>query len=319
LKAGDITLREAELSDAEFVAELETALRPDEPRDPVVLQHYWRNPEENTKIERFIGEIGAKSVAHAHQRHALWKTPKRYGNVSGDLMPSHRTPARVDALFAAMEERSRADGTKTFTTWSWEDDALRVGVLTKRGYREERRQRFWELDLVAQRAKLEAMAAGSRAKMREEKIRVLTVDRDTDPEKWEKLWRMTEEAVRDIPTTAPITEMSFDDFMKWMRSPGLREDRIWIAREGDAVIGVSTLSYPPKQGVVTTDWTGVARAGRGRGVARAVKFETIMQAIALGVDRIRTDNDFKNAPILHINESMGYQRRADGIQFMRSA
>jgi hypothetical protein len=125
LKAGDITLREAELSDAEFVAELETALRPDEPRDPVVLKHYWRNPEENTKIERFIGEIGGETVAQAHQRHALWKTPKRYGNVSGDLMPSHRTPARVDALFAAMEERSRGDGTKTFTTWAWEDDALR--------------------------------------------------------------------------------------------------------------------------------------------------------------------------------------------------
>jgi len=44
-----------------------------------------------------------------------------------------------------------------------------------------------------------------------------------------------------------------------------------------------------------------------------------MQAIALGVDRIRTDNDFKNTPILHINETMGYKRRPDGVQFMRNA
>ncbi len=319
MKAGDVVLREAKLSDAEFVADLESATRPDEPRDPVVTEHYWRNPEVNTKIERFIGEIGGDRVAYAQQSHELWKTPKRYGNVSGDLMPAQRTPARLDALFAAMEERSRADGTKTFTTWSWEDDALRVGVLTKRGYHEERRQRFWELDLVAERGKLEAMAAESRAKMRDQKIRLLTVDRDTDPEKWKKLWRMTEEAVRDIPRTVPFRETSFDDFMKWMRSPGLGEDRIWIARDGDALLGVSMLSYPPKRGVVSTDWTGVARAGRGRGVARAVKCETVMQAIALGVDRIRTDNDFKNTPILHINETMGYQRRPDGIQFMREA
>ena len=318
MKAGDVVLSEAKLSDAEFVADLEAALRPDEPRDPVILEHYWRNPEENTKIERFVGEIGGVRVAFAHQRHELWKTPERYGNVSGDLMPSHRTPARIDALFIAMEERSRSDGTKTFTAWSWEDDALRVGVLTKRGYREERRQRFWELDLVAQRGKLEAMVAESRAKMREEKIRVLTVDRDTDPEKWKKVWQMTEEAILDIPTTAPITKSSFEDFMKWMRSPGLHEDRIWVARSGDAVIGVSMLSYPPTRGVVTTDWTGVARAGRGRGVARAVKCETVMQAIALGVDRIRTDNDFENTPILHINETMGYKRRSDGVQFMRA-
>ena len=319
MKVADMTLREARLADAEFVADLETAVRPDDPRDPVTLKDYWRNPEENAKIERFIGEIGGERVAFAVQRHQVWKTPKRYGNVTGDLMPGHRTPARIDALFAAMEERSRADGTKTFTIWCWEDDRLRVDVVKARGYVEERRQRFWELDLVANRAKLEAMAAQSRAKMRDEKIRVLTVDRDTDPEKWKKLWRMSEEAIRDIPTTEPFTETTFDDFMKWMRSPGLREDRIWIARDGDAILGVSILSYPPKRGVVSTDWTGVARAGRGRGVARAVKCETVMQAIALRVDRIRTDNDFKNAPILHINETMGYKRRPDGIQFMKPA
>ena len=319
MKVADLALRDATLADAEFVADLETALRPDEPRDPVTLKDYWRNPEDNTKIERFIGEIGGEPVAFAHQRHTLWKTPKRYGNVSGDLMPSHRTPARMDALFAAMEERSRADGTQTFTTWCWEDDKLRVGVVQARGYVEERRQRFWELDLVANRAKLEAMASESRAKMGAEKIHVSTVDRDTDPEKWKKLWRMSQEAIRDIPTTVPFTETTFDDFMKWMRSPGLREDRIWIARDGDAILGVSMLSYPPKRGVVSTDWTGVARAGRGRGIARALKYETVMQAIALGVDKVRTDNDFKNTPILHINETMGYTRRADGVQFMRDA
>ena len=319
MKAGDVVLREAKLSDAAFVADLETATRPDEPRDPIIMKDYWRNPEDNMKIERFIGELGGDRVAYAHQRHEIWKTPKRYGNVSGDLMPAQRTATRLDALFAAMEERSRAEGTKTFTTWSWEDDAVRVGVLTKRGYHDERYQRFWELDLVAERAKLDAMAAESRAKMREQKIRVLTIDRDNDPEKWKKLWQMSEEASRDIPRTAPYRESSFDDFMKWMRSPGLREDRIWIARDGDALLGVSMLSYPPKRGVVATDWTGVARIGRGRGVARAVKLETVIQAIALGVDRIRTDNDFKNAPILHINETMGYKRRPDGIQFMRNA
>jgi GNAT superfamily N-acetyltransferase len=298
---------------------METAIRPDEPRDPVMLKDYWRNPEENAKIERFIGEIGGDPVAYAIQRHPIWNTPKRFGTVTGDLMPSHRTAPRLDALIAAMEERSRADGTRTFTTWSWEDDKLRSGAIQARGYVEERRQRFWELDLIANRAKLEATAAETREKMRQEKIRVLTIDRDEDPEKWTKLWRMSEEAVADIPTTAPFTPTTFDDFMKWMRSVGLHEDRIWIGRDGDAILGVSILNYPVKRGVVSTDWTGVARAGRGRGIARALKYETVMQAIALGVDRVRTDNDFKNTPILHINEKMGYGRRPDMIQFMRSA
>ena len=320
MKVADITLRQAQLSDARFVADMDTAIHPDDPRDPVALEDYWRNPEASLRIERFIGELDGAAVAYAHQRHEDWaQAPKRYGNVNADLLPEHRTPARLDALLEAMEARSREDGTRTFSAWSREDDPLRVEVITKRGFREERRQRFWELDLVANRSNLERMAGESRAKMREQKIRVHTIDRDDDPEKWQQLWRMSEEAIHDVPTTVPYTGMSFDDFMKWMRSPGLHEDRIWIARDGDELIGVSMLSYPQQRGIVSTDWTGVARAGRGRGVARAVKCETVMQAIALGVDRIRTDNDSKNTPILHINETMGYKRRPDMIQFMRPA
>jgi hypothetical protein len=82
-------------------------------------------------------------------------------------------------------------------------------------------------------------------------------------------------------------------------------------------VGISQLAYPPVRGVVATDWTGTARKVRGRGVARALKCETLMQAIALGVDRVRTDNDSANAPILYINETMGYRIRVEGIQFLK--
>jgi hypothetical protein len=42
-----------------------------------------------------------------------------------------------------------------------------------------------------------------------------------------------------------------------------------------------------------------------------------MQAMVLGIDRVRTDNDSTNDPILHLNETMGYQRRHDGIQYLK--
>jgi GNAT superfamily N-acetyltransferase len=320
MKAADISLRPATPEDAAFAADLYTEIYPDDALDPKQMEHSWRNPDTQTKIERFIGELDGERVAYSWHRHVDWaQMPKRYGHVAGDLRPSHRTAARLGALTAAMEERSRADGTRTLTAMCWEHDDLRVSVLKDRGYREERRERFWELDLVSNRERLEAMAKASREKMREHRIRVLTIGRDTDPDKWPKLWEMSNEAEQDVPTTVPHVLFPFDDFMKWMRSPGLREDRIWIAREGDAILGVSMLSYPPARGVVQTDWTAVARAGRGRGIARALKCETVMQAIALGVRKVRTDNDSENAPILHINETMGYRRRPDMIQFLRDA
>jgi len=244
--------------------------------------------------------------------------PKRFGRVSGDLLPALRTPARLDALYAFIEERSRADGTKRFTTWTWEDDRLRVDALTARGFKEERRERFWELDLVAGRERIAAMAEASRGRMEREGIRILTLGEDDDPRRFEKLKRMSDEAESDVPTTVPWVPMELDEFREWFASPGLQMDRIWIAREGDDIVGISQLSYPPVRGSVETDWTGMARRARGRGIARALKCETLMQAIALGVERVRTDNDSTNLPILHLNETMGYTRRPDMIQLLKA-
>jgi len=92
---------------------------------------------------------------------------------------------------------------------------------------------------------------------------------------------------------------------------------MWIARKGDAVVGVSVLLYPATRGNVWTDWTGTARSVRGRGVARALKLETVTQAIDLGVDRVRTENDGANAPILHLNAEMGYVRIPGWIQYLK--
>jgi GNAT superfamily N-acetyltransferase len=82
---------------------------------------------------------------------------------------------------------------------------------------------------------------------------------------------------------------------------------LWIARDGDQVVGMSIIGYPPRRGVPWTSFTCTARSVRGRGIARALKYETVAQAIALGAKQVETANDAENAPILHLNEEMGYQ------------
>jgi len=314
----DLTLREATLDDAAFAADLYTALQPDDPEDPVLWRDWWSNVDPTATVERYIAMRDARPVGHAGMQHAAWeKMPERYARVMGDVLPELRTPDRVGAILAFGEHRARADGALRATVWTWEWDRLRLDVITSRGYREERRSRFWELDLAANRAKLEEMTRASRERMRAQGIRLLTVADDTDPEKYRKIWRMSEEASQDTPRTVPWVETPFEVFVKWFSSPGVREDRMWIAREGDEIVGISVLAYPPVRGVVTTDWTGTARSVRGKGVARALKCETVMQAIALGIDRVRTDNDSKNTPILHINDSMGYQPRPEAISFLK--
>jgi GNAT superfamily N-acetyltransferase len=318
MKVADLELRPAGLELAAFVADVNAAVHPDDAEDPKMLRHGWEMTGPDVTVERFIASLDGRDVGYAIRSHESWeKMPRRFGRIRAGIRPPDRDARRLDALVAAMEDRQRLDGTRTATMWAWEDDALFVGMLTARGYKEERRERFWELDLVEGRERITKMAAESRARMKKDGIRLLTLGADTDPTKFEKLKRMSDEAEGDVPTTVPHVIVEMDEFMKWFSSPALKMDRIWIAREGDDIVGISMLAYPPVRGVVATDWTAMARKARGRGIARALKCETLVQAIGLGVDRVRTDNDSTNAPILHINETMGYKRRHDGVQLLK--
>lgn len=318
MKVADMTLRSATLDDAAFVADILTEQHPDDPKDPQLERHWWSMQDPQATVERFIASAGDADIGYVMRSHESWaKMPERFGRVACSLRPAAWSAQRVDALIAAMEDRQRADGAKKVTLWAWEDDPAHIAVLEQRGYREERRERFWELDLVEGRERITTMAVESRERMRKERIRLLTLADDRDPMRFEKLKRMSDEAEADVPATVPHVTVDMDRFMKWFDSPGLRPERIWIAREGDDIVGISQLSYPPVRGVVQTDWTGMARRARGRGIARALKCETLVQAIGLGIDRVRTDNDSTNAPILHINETMGYRRRHDGVQYLK--
>jgi len=80
-------------------------------------------------------------------------------------------------------------------------------------------------------------------------------------------------------------------------------------------VGTSILDTPAVRGVPWTAYTGTLRSVRGRGIARALKYQSMAQAIDDGFTRVRTNNDADNPPILRINQEMGYQLVAPVIEF----
>ncbi len=285
-----------------------------------MLRHIWASPDPGWTNERFLVERAREGdrIGVAFHFHAPWGTlPRRYSRIGIDLLPEVRTVERASAGFDFVEELAKETGAQIFWTGAREDDNFLVTFLQRRGYREDRRGKLWELDLARDHERLAAMADESRPRMREQGISVLPLSEDRDPEKYRKAHEMNQEAFQDVPTTVPIVPEPLESFMKWLASPSVYEERLWIARRGDAIVGMSVLGYPPKRGNVWTNWTGTARSVRGRGVARALKLETLMQAIALGITNVRTGNDSENAPILHLNEELGYTGIPGYIHFMR--
>ena len=318
LMKSDLAFTPAGPGDAAFAADVDTAVRPFGPRDPKVYEYWWAQPDENWQFALFVVTRGGRRIGYAIAEHPRWEVqPERYGSIDGNLLPGDRTKATLSAVFAPMEERVIADGAKILSVNANEDDPLRIDTILGRGYKEERRFRRWELDLAANREKLLEMAEKSRARMKTEGVRIGTLAADDDPKVVEKIWRVSEEAGDDVPTTEPRVPEEMASYTRWVNAPEIHRDRFWIARVGDDVVGLSVLGYPPVRGIVGTEWTATARSVRGRGIARALKCETLAQAIALGVDRVRTGNDAANDPILHINETMGYHLIPGGIQFLR--
>jgi GNAT superfamily N-acetyltransferase len=304
-----VDLRPATIADAVKVADLETARTPDDPRDPEMLQFRWTFTPAGEVFTRRLAERDGSAIAFLHAAHMAWeKSPERFGSMRFVLHPKSWADANYEQLVDAGEAWVRAEGGKIGVVRVRENIKNEIRILERRGYRELRRGRQWELDLTAHRERLLEGAEQGRERLQKEGLRLLTLDRDTDPDRLTKLYELSTMGERDIPTTVPMHKLSYDEWHHlWFDNPGTRADRFWIAREGDAIVGLSAIEYPPTRGVPWTAFTTTARSVRGRGIARALKYETIAQAIALGVERIRTQNDGENAPILHINAQMGYE------------
>lgn len=305
----DLELRPATLDDAEIVANLEAARNPEDPRDPVMLRHWWSagRPPNQAHMD-FVAEGDEAALAYVGAGHDPWDEKQRFGWIRPLLHPDWWSEARFGQLIDAGESWLRDEEGSTAVARARESLTNEVHALEARGYFEVRRSKVWELDLVAARETLLAAAERTREQMKAQGLRLMTLDQDSDPDRLAKLYELTTATERDIPTTVPWRISPYEEWHRfWFENPGVREDRFWIARDGDAMVGLSVIGYSPTRGVPWTFFTGTSRSVRGRGVARALKYETVAQAIALGAERIRTNNDGANAPILHLNDEMGYQ------------
>ena len=296
------------MADAALVADLETARNPDEPRDPAMLRFWWAANPPDEVFTRMIAEREGIAQAYVYAAHMPWdKNDQRFGSLRVAVHPDIWNESLFESLLETAETWLRAEGGAIAVARARQTFERDLQVMELRGYKEVRQARLWHLDLVAGRDRLLAGAERARQRMAEQGVVLVTLDRVDDPDRLAKMYELHMEAEQDIPTTMPIPAMAYEEWHHlWFENPGIRVDRVWLACEGDAIVGLSAIEYPPTRGNPWTALTATSRKVRGRGIARALKYETVAQAIALGATRIGTTNDGENAPILHLNAEMGY-------------
>ena len=294
--------------EAELAADIMTASFPREPQDPVLTAYGWAHPRSGWKHGRFVAELEGVPVGYLDWSHGSWKQlPDRNGWVDVYLDRSHMDEQVLDHLWSWVEDAISREGARVVNAACGEDEPEMLKVLAARGYERKSTERVWTLDLGKHGKRLVAEAAEARQGMTGAGIELTTLDSWHDPERYRKLHALHELLRQDVPHISPILPQTLNDYMVRIEAPSTPADRWWIALDGAQPVATSYLSYPPVRGYVWTSFTGAHPGYRGRGIAKAIKLQSLAQAVELGVTEVRTDNDSTNKPMLHINETLGYE------------
>lgn len=314
----EVAYRPAELDDAALAADLMTAAYPALAQDPVMTRYRWAQPRRDYHYGRFIAEQNGRPIAYVGWIHGPWeKLPDRHCEVELWLDRKVLDHELLKTLWSWVGDQAEAEGTGQLLAYAAEDEHEMLDVLVTLGYERDRVEKVWELDLRTHGAGLVAQAKDDRERMAGAGIRFETVAESRDPALLQKLHALTNVTIQDVPHTLPILDETYEDFERRMNAPDRRRDRFWIAYDGDRPVALSYLKFPPVRGTVWTGYTCSDPEYRGRGLARGVKLQSLAQAVELGVPLVCTDNDAENAPMLHINETLGYRRRPGFVSHLK--
>src|ERR1700730_562184 len=300
---GELVYRPAGLEDAALASDLMTAAYPRLPEDPVVTRYRWERSRKNWSFGRFIAEMGGRPIGFLDWLHGPPdQDPERHCEVSVYLDVADLDVELLTSMWLWVAKQAEAAGSQVLEGYCGEDEPEMLEAMARAGFERDRQEKVWELDLTEHGDRLVREARDAQAKVAQDGITLLTVADWPDPEALKKLHVLDGATRKDMPSTFPNLPETFEDFTQRVNSPDRPHDRWWIALDGDLPVAMSYLKFPPVRGAVWTGYTASDREYRGRGIARAVKLQTLAQAAELDIPTVHTDNDSENAPMLHINE-----------------
>jgi GNAT superfamily N-acetyltransferase len=213
------------------------------------------------------------------------------------VLPSERRCGVGTALYERLSTFAAEGSCTELETWVLDADPAGLEYAGRRGFVEVAREQLVALELgEIDEPRLEPPPGVS--------IVTLADRPGLEP----GMYEVALEAEPDIPgfdeEIPPLDEW----VQNHLRAPGDRPEAMFVALVGDEVVGFAKFHLTEaRPGVARHDLTGVKRAWRGRGIARALKTAEIAWAKREGYEQLVTSNEVRNAPIVHLNEVMGYR------------
>jgi GNAT superfamily N-acetyltransferase len=290
-------------------------VHPDYPRTEEEVRHGDSRFQGRFRLHRLVAEEGGRLVGWAEFHHQVSEFHPRKFFVDLGVHPDFQGQGIGARLYEALLQELEPLGPLVLWAGARETSARGVRFLLDRGFVE--RQRTWESRLEVAAFDPTPFQAKAEEAVRELRVTTVAEERERDP-KWKmKLYDLDIEVGADIPRMGDYTPPGLEDW-----KAGLLENPNWIPEadfvvvDGDRYVAHSNLFRSQQlPDVLYQGITGTRRAYRGRGLALALKLRTVAYAKTHGYREIRTWNDALNAPMLHINERLGFVRQPAWVGF----
>ena len=306
MTTGEVAIRPAETDDdlATIVAIVDGST-PEEPNS--VENMHWSDAT-YPGTARFLAELDSRPVGAASVGRIYVYPPEFDGFwATVEVVPEARHRGIGQLLFETISERALAAGKTALHMPVSEARPESVAFLTRRGFREYERSKIVRLELAGLAPPPVELPDG---------IALTTLAES--PDLVHGVHAVAVEVFPDIPGGDVPTEAGdFAEFVaRDVARPSIPPEAFFVAVEpaGGTVVGYASLLFLPGQTrAAWHDMTAVARAWRGRGLARALKHATIGWAIANGLEVLETGNDTDNLPMRAVNLRIGYKPAADRL------
>jgi len=289
------------LRDVDFETDLEAyrRLRSIGESEPITTD-YLRDAESRfpsqSKRLRILAEVNGDPVGLA-----FWIAHKQYksGMIWGQLLvePDHRHQGIGLALWQETRRRAVEMGFSRVWGECREDDSASIQFATRRGSSNVAHI----FESVLEINQVEATAEPSVDGIQLTELQSVPDIEDTR----RAIYDLFVAADADEPMTHLTGIVPWEDFNKRFDSPIFQKGYLCLAVAESQFVGLAWVIRFSES--YYNEFTGVHPDFRGRGIARAMKQRCIEWLRERGVASVRTNNDSRNAPMIAVNERLGYR------------
>jgi mycothiol synthase len=307
-----MNLREFQPSDLPAIIRVQHAAVPLHPWSVGELERDLEKLEETLQYHWRIAELSGQVVGFSRfARNAGSYHAQKFG-LDLCVHPEFQSRGIGKALYLATLEKAQAFDAISLRTQVRESDVRGLGFAEDRGFLETKRDFESTLELA-----FFDFAAFERPLPEGIELRNF---RDLDSPAFRRQFHQVFSTVRlDVPRAEPPTPLTLEFFEEnVLEDPEVIPEAFVFAMRGEQIVGFTGGYRGAQPGWVDQWLTAVSREARGQGLATAIKVQALRAALELEFKIVRTDNDTRNAPMLAVNDKLGYQRQPAVLSMLKS-